>query len=98
MKVAVWTDERLGPAVVCIPSTKGPSDIAHIPHCPPGPIRQWTAKGDGVSWSKWTAHLADRLPYHGQWSEQEVPDGMTAKEALWHLRESDTERRMTKPD
>lgn len=98
MKVAVWTDERLGPAAVFIPNREGPPDAASVPACPPAPFRQWSAKGNAVSWAKWIEHLTDKLPYGGQWSVQEVPDGSDAAGALRHVREQVTMQGMTQEE
>jgi hypothetical protein len=92
MKVAVWTSERSGPAAVFIAKAKAPADTAAIPGCPKGPFHQWAAKGLNVSWGKWIEHLADGLPRYGQWSVQEVPDGIGAREALALLREQQVDR------
>lgn len=88
MKVALWQDDKSGPAAVFIPQgADRPADSATVPGCPPAPARQWAAKGTAVSWRQWTEHLTERLPYGGQWSVQDVPDGMSARQALYHLRE-----------
>lgn len=94
MKVAVWTDEHRGPAAVFIAQGDQPASTASIPGCPPGPFRQWAAKGTDTSWREWAEHLADGLPIAGQWSVQEVPPGADAAYALWHLREQAQERGM----
>lgn len=88
MKVAVWTSEQYGPAAVFLLTTGklGITDSATIPQCPPGPVRQWAAKGSDPSWRQWAEHLANGLPHGGQWSVQEVPDGSNAREALYQLR------------
>lgn len=96
MKAAVWTDERRGPAAVFIPDGPDrPARTASVPGCPPGPFRQWAAKGSGVSWGQWAEHLAGGLPYAGQWSVQEVPDGYSAAQALYHLRAQAQEAGLT---
>lgn len=97
MKAAVWTDERYGVAAVFIPKGNAPADSATIPQCPPAPSRQWAAKGSDVSWQKWALHLADGLPYAGQWSVQDVPDGADARYALRFLREAQQEKGLAQP-
>lgn len=95
MKAAVWTSESFGPALVCLARADQPADTASVPNCPPGPLRQWSSKGHGVTWRQWAEHLADKLPHIGQWSVQEVPDGCDAAYALRYLRQQHAEKGLT---
>lgn len=88
MKVCVWYDERYGPAVLAtIPEDGELPQFAKIPYTlPPAIEQQYLGKGSGVDWEEWAEHLTERLPHHGQWSVEEVPDGMTPRQALSQVR------------
>jgi hypothetical protein len=91
VKVACWQDERFGPALVVVIQVgrrdSGPPETASIPQAPPGPMRQYMAKGSDLTWGQWVQHLSGHLPYGGWWSVEEVPDGRTAHQALAILRQ-----------
>jgi hypothetical protein len=89
VKVACWQDPRFGPAFVALLDARDgePPQVAAIPRCPPGPARQFAARGSDPTWAQWAEHLATRLPYAGQWSVEEVPDGYPARRALSWLRQ-----------
>ena len=95
MKVAVWYDERYGPAVLAtIPQADDePPEFATIPYALPAGIRQqYLGKGSQVSWEEWAEHLTERLPHHGQWSVEDVPDGMSPRQALSQVRKTAGDR------
>lgn len=94
MKVAVWHDERFGPAVLAtIPTDDEPPQFAKIPYSlPPAIEQQYLGKGHAVDWEEWAEHLTDRLPHHGQWSIEEVPDGLSPRQALSQVRKQVSDR------
>lgn len=94
MKVAVWYDERYGPAVAAtIPGDDEPPEFASIPrHLPQGIRQQYLGKGSELDWEEWAEHLTERLPHHGQWSIEDVPDGMTPRQALSQVRSDSGQR------
>lgn len=95
MKVAVWYDERFGPAVLAVipQDDEKPPDFATIPYkIPPGIRQQFMAKGHAVDWDEWAEHLTGRQPHHGQWSVEDAPDGMTAQQALSQVRKQAGDR------
>jgi hypothetical protein len=96
VRVACWSNAQ-GPAAVFLLSARPGtvSDSAHVPGCPPAPARQWAARGHGVSWGQWAAHLTMRPPYEGQWTVEDVPDGFDARHALYHLRQAAVEYGLT---
>lgn len=93
MKVAVWYDPRYGPAYVFMLPRRGIPDVAKIPQdVPPGPRREFYAKGAKLTWEQQAEHLTERLPVAGKWAVEEVPDGITVQQALYHVRQEATMR------
>lgn len=95
VKVATWYDPRFGPALLAtLPKKAGElPQLAYIPkNIPPGPARQLAAKGHDLTWVQWAEHLTERPPYGGQWSVEEVPDGLSAHAALNEVRQRAVER------
>lgn len=90
VKVACWQDDRFGPAVVVViqPGSRVtvPPPTASIPQAPPGPARQYAAKGSDPTWEQWAEHLTTRAPYGGRWSVEDV-EARTAQQALSMLRQ-----------
>jgi hypothetical protein len=89
VKAAVWHSPHHGPAFIGL-LPKGKDQIPETyryTHIPPGPMRQLLAKGSDPTWQQWGQHLAEGLPYGGRWTVEDVPDGVTARRALEHVRE-----------
>lgn len=99
MKVAVYRTLQYGPSMVFTLPADGevPADAA-IPNLPAGAVHrarsQWAAKGSERGWEDWAQVLAGQLPYFEHWSVEEVPDGMSATQALSQVRQDEAERVM----
>jgi hypothetical protein len=90
VKVAVWHSPYHGPAFAAtLPLKAGQwPDMARIPQgVPPGVEGQLLDKGSQPTWPQHGGRLAERLPYNGRWTVEDVPDGYDAHAALWHVRE-----------
>lgn len=93
MKVAVYRTRSFGPSgVFTLPSDGVAPEHAFIPNVSEQrAMSQWADKGHGVTWEQWARLLAGHLPYFDAWTVEDVPDGMTASQALSKVRESETD-------
>lgn len=95
MKVAVYHTRQYGPSVVFTVPQDSLPESASVPHMSEGMKNraqgQWAAKGHSLSWEQWAEHLSGQLPYFEQWSVEEVPDGLSAAQALSEVRRKESE-------
>ena len=69
-----------------------PPQAAAIPGGPfPRASEQAGARGTDVSWDDWAQQLTEQLPYFDSWTLEDVPDDLTAAEALSLVRKRDAE-------
>lgn len=89
MKALTYHDRR-GPAVVFLPpkgdalpeSAAAPGDASlNAPA-----YTQVASRGAKASWAEHSKNLAAAPPYAGRWTVEDVPDGSTAQQALYHVR------------
>lgn len=93
MRAAVYRN-NLGAAQLYLePSQAGSGDS--VATLPSGPFdrasAQMAARGGDVDWEDWADQLAGQYPYFDRWTAEDVPDGLTAQQALSHVRERDAE-------
>ena len=94
MKVAVYRTRSFGPSgVFTLPADGTAPAHAFIPQVSPQrALSEWTSKGHGVTWEQWARHLGRHLPYFDSWTVEEVPDGISAVQALSKVREDESTR------
>ncbi len=84
MKVLVAAGRR-GPMAVFLPDGTHAEVPAHENLI--APLRaQVQARGTQASWEQHAKRLADGPSYAGKWSLLEVPDGVSASQALYYAR------------
>lgn len=80
----------MGPTAVFLPPKKGSlPESAAIPAADAltaPAYGQVAAIGDKSTWARHAGILLKSSPYHGHWSEADVPDGLSAHDALSHVR------------
>jgi hypothetical protein len=81
---------RLGPTAVFIPPAKGrPPASAAVPggeQFTRPAIAQVGARGHQATWEDHCHLLEQSPPYAGRWTTEEVPDGLSAQQALSRVR------------
>lgn len=92
MKAAVYRN-HLGAAQLYLDPDKAGGDAEAA--VPGGPFArassQMGARGSAVDWDDWTDQLAAQYPYFDHWTTEDVPDGLTAQQALSLVRSRDAE-------
>jgi hypothetical protein len=98
MKVLAYVNQ-FGPAQVYLPPAgKAVPESAWIPEGPfPRASVQVASRGTDISWDRWCRRLAAQLPYFDSWSVEDVPDGLTASEALSLVRQRASEQALGAP-
>lgn len=89
MKVLVAAT-RLGPAAVFLPD--GTHATAGSPELTEPLLTEAAAGGTGASWLEHAQRLAAGPVYAGRWSLADVPDGITAVEALHRVRYAEAKK------
>lgn len=100
MKVLVWHNE-FGAVQLYqppehpdqVPASQGePGTVASVDgHVWARAVADVTAQGYAVTWEEWALHLTRGLPYNNQyWTYEDVPDGLTAEDALEFVRQRDS--------
>lgn len=91
----------MGPTAVFLPPRKGRvPESAAIPAAAAltaPAYAQAAAMGRQSSWPRHAEVLARSSPHHGTWSEQEVPDGLSARQALALVRSAASDRLLGAP-
>jgi hypothetical protein len=76
---------RLGPAAVFLSDGTHAEVGAHENLIAP-PVAQVAARGSQASWEEHAERLVASAPYAGRWSLADVPDGISARQALYLAR------------
>lgn len=97
MKVAVYRTRSFGPSgVFTLPPDGAAPTHAFIGQVSPDrALSEWTSKGHGETWEQWAVHLSRHLPYFDSWTVEDVPDGISANQALSQVRRDESDRLLT---
>lgn len=92
MKALTYHDHR-GPAVVFLPPKD--SNLPEIAQVPDDGVTSLSApayaqvasRGAKATWEQHARNLVNGPPYAGRWTQEDVPDGSSASQALRYIRE-----------